>query len=270
MNIAILYTGQVRVSHSFEERLDSIKNLFKNFSDDNIDFFCTTWYEDNIDFKKMQSVFSFKVFDIETNNDYTTQFVKDHENFRNFCENYASNDVDYCNYSERDRLCGAWKTLPIVFHKLHRCVKIIEKYQKLNSVKYDLIFRLRWDADFGTSLERNHILEVISQDKLSVFKHSYDEYINKFKDSDTQENIMYHKYVDGWVDETVYYSNMKTMILFTDVYNYYYDIAKNNNCWIIHVILQRYIYQTRLKTCIPRLRVGFKNRVIYHYYNLDL
>jgi hypothetical protein len=272
MNIAVLFTGQIRINHDVVE---NIKFLFSELNDVNVDFFCSTWHESNIDYKSIETLFNFKIFDVETYNQYTTQFVENYDKFSEFCIIYKNNDPDYISRSEHDWMNGVWKNVPIVFYKFNRSIKLIEKYQELNNIKYDLIVRVRWDIIFDNKLSLEHINEVVYNNKLAVYTHSISEYTNVYEKMNivwpelyNTENLGYHKYVDGWVDETVYYGNPFVMKLFSNIYEEYFEICKNRNCWIVHVILKEYLRKINIQTIIPKLIILLKNTRIYHYYNL--
>jgi hypothetical protein len=265
MNIAVLFTGEIRITHDV---VQNIKYLFSDLTDVNIDFFCTTWYKKDIDIRTIQELFEFKIFDVETYNKYTTQFVKNYKDFEKFVDSYKNEDYEYNLRSDHDRLSGVWKNVPVIFYKLNRGINLINEYQRVNNINYDLILRLRWDAKFTSKLSRNHLEEVITDNKLGVYIHSFEQY-ESVKDrlpNYSIDNLHYHKYVDGWVDETIYYGNPAVMNIFGDVYNTYYDICVSKNCWIIHVILKEYINQLKIHTIIPNVGIELKNMLIYHYY----
>lgn len=272
MNIAVLFTGQIRLNHDISE---NIKSLFSELNNINVDFFASTWYESNIDYKSVENLFNFKIFDVENYNQYTTQFIKDYDKFSEFCINYKNECVNYNSISEHDRVNGVWKNIPMIFYKLNRGIKLIEKYQELNNIKYDLIIRIRWDAIFTNKLTKDHIEDIVYNNKLAVYIHSISEYSkvyskmhNVWSELYNPLNLEYHEYIDGWVDETVYYGNPSVMKLLSNIYEDYFEICKNKNCWIVHIILKEYLKKVNIQTIIPKLIILLKNTRIYHYYNL--
>lgn len=265
MNIAVLFTGQIRPNDTIVE---NIKFLFSNFNDVHIDYFCTTWYQSDVDYKSIERLFDFKIFDIETYNQYTTQFIKDYDNYEDHCKTYKSDDAIYNIRSETDRLNGVWKNVPIIFYKLQRGIKLIEKYQLTNRIKYDLVVRIRWDLKFYTPFDVESIKTTVENNLLGVYVHSIDEYKRYASMFPVQnDNFSYHQYVDGWVDETLYYGSLSSIKNFSNIYDEYYNICKDTNCWIVHVILKEYIKRSNIKIIMPHVIIGFKDMIIYHYYH---
>ncbi len=270
MNIAVLFTGQLRITHDIYQ---NVTHCLAKLTGCNIDYFATTWYEDGLNLKEFSDKFNFKIFDVETYNQYTTQFIKDYEEFESFCESYKNDDYDYQLSSESGRVNKHYRSVPLVFYKIHRGVKLVQSYEKLNGIKYDLILRLRWDCELKTQLEIDHLSDIVTNNKLAVYYHNVDEYISKkhlFKEMDTPLNLRYHYYIDGWIDDTMSYSTPDIMYKLVDVYNEYLQIAKESNNWISHVIFREYIKKYNIPIQIPRVFIALRDRYIFNYYNLDL
>lgn len=271
MKIAVLFTGQIRPNDN-DNIGENIQFLFSNLKGVDVDYFCTTWYQSNMNYSMIESMLNFKIFDIETYNQYTTQFVKDYNKFAEHCENYKTDNKEYILRSDHDRVNGVWKNIPIIFYKLQRGIKLIEQYQLLNNIKYDMIFRLRWDTTFHKQFTSDHINKVIENNLLGVYVHSFVDYVKYYEKAswlpeNNHDNFLYHKYIDGWVDETIYYGNFVTMQKLSNIYDEYYNVCKYTNCWIVHIILKEYIKLHNIKTIVPEVTISLKNSMIYHYYH---
>lgn len=247
MNIAVLYTGQVRLYHDFKE---NIKYFLSDINAD-VDFFCTTWYEENVDYKNLNNFFKFKVLDIETYNPYTSSFIKNYENFHNFCKNFINNDPFYLNYSHPGWIDKVWQHTPCVFYKLYRGFNIIKKYEELNNKKYDIILRLRFDCLLLNKISNDELIDSISDNKLHIFQHDYEKYLkSRFLEND------YFKYQNGWVDDTIFFSNIRIFEIISELYNQYFDISTIENVWIIHLILKKYLKNKNIEMVSPKFKIS--------------
>lgn len=253
MNIAILLTGQIRQYFDVKR---NIHNLVSDLSDKcNIDLFCTTNFEPNIDFNKLQQDFNFKILDIETYDEYTSQFIKNHDEFINFCNLYKNDNPWYLRFSNRDWENKVWKNIPVIFHKLHRGMKLIQRYSEINSIHYDIVIRLRWDILLENKFSYEDMLEVYNTKNLYVYQQNYKKYKEILEERESAANTDYHKYVDGWVDETIFYGCYKTMSEYSNIYLEYIDIVRKYNTWISHEIFKYYSEQKNIKIDVPHTRI---------------
>lgn len=255
MNIAILITGKLRRFHNFKK---NINFLFEDCNNSNIDYFCTTNFENDVDFNSLQNEFNFKILDIESYNDSTVQFIKDADNFINFVENYKNDDLNYIRFAEQSRKDKSWYHMPCVLYKLNRGMKLIEYYQNKNNKKYDLIIRVRWDTFFVQKFEPHHLIEFKNSNSLYVYKHDFKKYLS-FNDYN-ESNIYYYKFIDDWVDEMLFYGNFDVMNRFKEIYNFYFDIAKENNVWITHKILKIFLDKNNIQTLNPTVKIGIMRK----------
>lgn len=246
MNIAVLFTGQVRLNHSFKENID----FFLSDANYNFDFFCSTWFEENINYSNLQNLFNFKVFDVETYNSYTSFLIKDYENFHKFCLNYKSEDLQYKNYSHPGWIDASWKHSPTVFYKLYKGYNIINQYSLKNNKKYDLILRLRFDCFLRDKISNQELFESITDNCLHVFQHDYNIYSTKFGENE------YFKYQNGWIDDTIFFGSMSVFESFSKIYYEYYNICEKENVWIIHLILKKYIETQKIKVKTPKFKIA--------------
>lgn len=254
MNIAILLTGQVR---QYFDVKSNINNLISALVDKcNIDLFCTTNFDSNIDFNKLQNDFDFKLLDIETYNEYTKNFINDHDQFINFCNFYKNNNADYLRFSNRDWENKVWKNVPVIFHKLHRGLRLIQKYSDIHGIQYDIVIRLRWDILLENSFSYEDILEVYHTKNLYVYQQNYIKYKEILEESESLANTEYHKYVNGWVDETLFYGCYNTMFEYSNIYFEYLDISRKYNTWITHEICKHYLEDKKINIDVPHIKIS--------------
>jgi len=263
MNIAILITGKLRRFHDLKQ---NINFLFEDIENVNLDYFCTTNFELDVDFKSLQDEFDFKILDVESYDENTIQFIKDANNFINFVENYKNEDPDYICFAEQSRKENVWYHMPVTFHKLNRGIRLIENYQIKNNKKYDIIIRIRWDTFFKNKFKKDHLLECKDSNFLYVYKHSFEKYLKSIEYNES--TVSYQKFVDDWIDEMLFYGNYKTMNIFKEIYNCYFDIAIKNNVWITHKILKIYLDIVNIQSLNPDVKIGImrKDRLI-HIFN---
>jgi len=265
MNIAILLTGQIRTYH---DTLNNLRFLTENLKNHNIYFFCTTNFDENIDFNRLKSDFNFKIMDVESYNEHTLQFINDAQNFINFCESYKNDDPKYQQYGESSRNDRTWYHLPIILQKFYKGMYLIDSFQIKNKINFDLVIRTRWDVLFKTNFSEKNITDSSRSDDLFVYQQSYDKFVNSTVGRDNPHQIDYHKYVDGWVDELFFYGKFNTMKKFSRVYFDYYNLAKKYNIWTTHEIFNKYVIENNIKLSTPAVKIALtRESYVWHVFD---
>lgn len=251
MNVAFLITGQIRFNHNFKE---NINQFLSELIDVNVDFFCTTWYEENIDLKRLNEDFDFKVLDVETYNPYTSCFIKNYDEFQDFCLNYKNDDPVYKRHAHTSWLNKAWQNTPCVFYKIYRGYNIIEQYSLKNNKKYDLVIRLRSDCFLRDICSEHTLIHAIHSNKLCIYSHNFQKFLHLHGENDV--NVNYHKFIDGWIDETMFYCNMNTFKKFSNIYFDFFNIAKTENTWVIHLIMKHFLKKEMIDIKNPNFKIA--------------
>lgn len=247
MNIAVLLTNSIRINH------DIIKNLEFFLSDlnrekINVDFFCTTWHENDIDFKYIKEMFDFKILDIESQNDYSNSFILKYDEYKNFCDHYVNEDILYKLYSEPNFKRGGGINSLYTVYKINRGFNLIKNYSFKNKIKYDLIFRTRWDLEFLNKITENHLIE--AKNKNGFFGRNMTVQIDP--------NLNFFYYTNNWICDDYFYANFETFEKITNLYNHYYEYSKKYNTWITHIWFREYLNDNSIlfnkSSIIGRLR----------------
>ena len=265
MNIAILLTGKIRTYHN---TLENLQFLTENLKNHNIYFFCTTNFEENIDFNKLKSDYNFKIMDVESYNDHTLQFINNAENFIQFCESYKNDNSDYNRFCESSRIDRTWYHMPVILQKFYKGMFLIDSFQIKNKIKFDLVIRTRWDVLFKTNFSEKNIIDSSKSENLFVYQESYEKFINSVVGRNNSNNTEYHKYIDGWVDELFFYGRFNTMKKFSQIYFDYYNLAKKYNIWTTHEIFNKYVIENNISLSSPAVKIALtRESYIWHVFD---
>jgi len=133
--IAVLVSGHIR-NNNFQKSISFLSGL-------DYDVFVHTW--DNIGTKGKET-------DLNdfTNYDYIEKIIKDIpnikkykiENNKEFINGLVKKDIEYFNYSSPE------KFIKSQLYSINQSYKIFEEYRNENSIKYDMVIKIRFDNEF--------------------------------------------------------------------------------------------------------------------------
>lgn len=267
MKLAFLLTGHIRENCiTIDSLKENIDYALTEFGKDEVDFFATTWYSDSTDYQALRQKFDIKILDIETENEYASLLREWTKEYQYFLMNYTNDDPGYLAYSDPHFQNHIRPDLSLgsinVVYKPFRGIRLINEYGLKNGIQYDAIIRSRWDAKILEPISREHMEEVRD------FDNFYANSVSYVDDND------WARYQIGWVDDSFYYANPKTMTgVIGGLWRSLPQIWKNHNTWIPHIWIKEYIrengiphYDTETKIMLMRpngvwnvLRFYFKN-----------
>ena len=235
MNIAILLTNSIRLNHNIKENIDWFLSDL-DLSVHTVDIFCSAWYTKDINLKEAENALDFKVFDLESQNEYTDSLMLNYENYNNFLNTYVNEDPLYNDYSKFNFTKGGGIHSLYAIYKINRGYNIIKSYSKKNNIKYDLILKTRFDFEFCQKLSESHLVECKNENA----------YFGK--DSRAEYNLehMMYTYTDGWIGEEYFYANDESFEKISNLYYSYYDLSLKHNTWITHVWFKKYLKEISL------------------------
>lgn len=259
MNVAILLTNSVRINHDVRENIKDFLSDLDNTI--NVDFFCTTWFNNELNFNDINNLFDFKILDIECQNDYSNSFILNYDNYKNFCNSYTNENPLYKLYSEPNFQAGGGINSLYTVYKIYRGYKLIENYSKKNNIKYDVVIRTRFDLEFLSKISIDQLIEAKNND--SFFGR------NMKKEMDLSRDFFF--YTDNWICDDYFYANFETFKKIADLYFQYYEYSIKHNTWITHIWFKEYINDNNIKftksSIIGRLRRlgGVYNLTPFYY-----
>jgi hypothetical protein len=147
MKTAILISGQVRDAREcFPTLRDHIINPY------NADVFIETWIPDNNVLDHRGQLISNNLSSDEVLTMYKPKMAR----FEDFDNSPLIENIKSLNIQARTAYDGssAWETkihnVFFMYYKVWRCFNLMEEYEKVNSVVYDRVFRMRFDLKFDS------------------------------------------------------------------------------------------------------------------------
>lgn len=224
--IAFLLSGHIRNNHILQSLTEKCKDL-------NYDIFIHTWdtkgtkgTEMNLDIKddkyaveeEIMRFCNVRSYEIENNAEYIEKIKGDDDN------------VSYFNYSSPE------KFIKSQLYSINKCFKIFEKYSKKENIKYDIVFRIRFDLGFDSiEIDRNLINEINEYDIIFCPNvdgpHSHPDHGTSCKVCDD----MYYKWKFRYphvfehsnvICDVFAYGSVKSMKDYCSLYENYDKIAK--------------------------------------------
>ena len=229
--IAILITGLPRFT------FDLKSNIFDFFISkelkDKVDLFLCTWFDDSVDFKKLQEEMNFKVLDVSTQSLYTNSYlIKDFNNFNDFCKTYKNEDRLYINYSLPYYINSSPLTSMYQIYQINRGFNIIKNYSLVNNIKYDIIIRTRLDVEF---------LHVFTPDLYDKTIKSKNTFFGRNWISEKTDPLTFDYYANNWVDDLYFHANFESFEKISSIYDEYYNLSIKHNTWISHILLYQFL-----------------------------
>ena len=229
--IAILITGLPRFT------FDLKSNIFDFFISkelkDKVDLFLCTWFDDSVDFKKLQEEMNFKVLDVSTQSLYTNSYlIKDFNNFNDFCKTYKNEDRLYINYSLPYYINSSPLTSMYQIYQINRGFNIIKNYSLVNNIKYDIIIRTRLDVEF---------LHTFTPDLYDKTIKSKNTFFGRNWISEKTDPLTFEYYANNWVDDLYFHANFESFEKISSIYDEYYNLSIKHNTWIIHILLYQFL-----------------------------
>jgi len=230
MKIAILFTGHHR---AYQNYIENCRSALKEFKNDEIDYFLTTWYEEGVNY----NIPFFKAVDIEMQSIYTNQVYKIQEYNERFL-NYNNASVFYKMWPEPED--HKRFHVPFLYYKLNRGLDMIQKYSYLNNVHYDAIIKLRIDTSLQNIITREQIKNL--QDGIYLKKININN-ANKYININTE----YLNYTNEWVDDCFFFFKSNLIEVIKNIHFKYFELCDKHNTWISHVIYNKFFEENNIK-----------------------
>jgi hypothetical protein len=219
VNIAILLTGHIRKNSI----LDGIRKFCNN-----ADIFIHTW--DNLGIKGSETNINDKI-----NYNQVLNEINKYPNLKNYKiennKNYINsleNVIGYFNFSSPE------KFIKSQLYSINESYKLMEEYSVNQNVKYDIVFKFRFDCTLDVFNIKEHLKNDIISNKI-IFtpnidcKHNHPDYGTSCWACDN----MYYRYGlkkvhifehTNVVCDLFAYGNMESMKKYCDLYNHYDEL----------------------------------------------
>lgn len=251
MNIAILISGRI----DFYKICKDIN--FQNFilplqnAGHSVDIFSSIW-ECNMtnsfieDFKKIS-----KIIDIESFTPYTNALIENFNVYLELVKNYHPND-DFTN------------TMYFLY-KLNRLFKMVEKYELVNNIKYDLFVRLRPEMTISQLFSLDSLNE-IDYNSIIVHEDKIIQYIGNEKRVITNVNQIIPNAGeiwgcgDGWIDDNFCIAKKNVFKIICELYNNIIELSIKYKTCITHILLKNEFQKNNIKIIRPNFTFGIPRK----------
>jgi len=230
MNIAICISGHARDYKKFSKSF--FEKIIEPNSHHNIDIFISTWdrvnnsssfasvrrrYEDDssLNINEIKEIYKPKLMIVEEE----TSFI--FEKYNN--TNHSNNP----------------KNVISQFYKINQVSNLLRTYIESTNTKYDLVFKTRFDVNYGPSLEQDFI---DGKSDLTLIDFKFENFdLNYFN---VEHDWNHYR---NWIHDKIFVSNVENYLSFADIYkNFDYIVNKIGTPVAEHVIYEYLINEKNI------------------------